>query len=92
MPVNMARMNPDLPYEDENFVEEHKLPVQSRDGDNDYWMFILRHKASENVFRTVAKDRVELAAKIEVGDYEDADRRNTGFDERNPEDEDATDE
>jgi hypothetical protein len=80
-------------FEDANFVEEHRLPhVNPLTGEDD-WMFIFRHKASQNVFRTAAKDRDELAAKINTGDYEDADRRNSGFEERNPDpDGDATDE
>lgn len=92
-PYGVSVLNPNIPYEDDNFVEEHRLPHVNRSTGDDDWMFIFRHKASENVFRTPAKDRHELAAKIDVGDYEDADRRNTGFSERNlGGDEDQTDE
>ena len=83
----------DRRYVDDNFVEEHQLQHVNQSTGKDDWMFIFRHKGSQNVFRTVAKDRDELAAKIHAGNYEDADRRNTGFEERNPDpDEDATDE
>jgi hypothetical protein len=75
-------------YEDKDFVEEHQLPAASQDGVNEYFVFIFRHKASQNVFQAIARDRDELAAKILVGDYKDADRRNT----RDPGDEETEDE
>lgn len=69
-------MNPDLPYEDETFVELQKLPAVSAGGATDSFCFIIQHKGSETVFKATARDRDELAAKIAAGQYEDVDPRN----------------
>jgi hypothetical protein len=83
-------MDPDLPYEDETFVETRKVPAVGQDGVNGNFWFIIQHKGSETVFRTLARDRDELAAKIAAGEYEDVDPRNN---QSPPDlDDDATDE
>lgn len=83
-------MNPDLPYEDDTFVELQKLQAGRAERENAYFSFIIQHKGSATVFKATARDRVELAAKIASGDYEDVDPRN----DQSPAnlDEDATDE
>ena len=83
-------MTPDLPYEDETFVELQKLPAVSTDNENDQFCFVIQHKGSEVIYQVIATDRDELAAKIATGQYEDIDPRN----DATPADldEDATDE
>lgn len=83
-------MNRDQPYEDDSFVETQMLPAATQGGASNGFVFLIRHKGSENTFEVVAKDREELAAKIAAGDFEDVDPRN----DRTPPnlDDDATDE
>ena len=83
-------MTPDVPYEDETFVELQKLPAITRDNENDHFCFVIQHKGSEVIYKVIARDRDGLAAKIAAGEFEDIDPRN---DETPPDlDEDATDE
>lgn len=83
-------MNRDLPYEDDSFVEKSMLPAATHNGVSGYFAFLIQHKASDNVFQVLARDRDELAAKIAAGEYDDVDPRN----DRSPDnlDADATDE
>jgi hypothetical protein len=83
-------MTPDLPYEDETFVELQKLPAITRDNEKVHFCFVIQHKGSEVIYKVIARDREELAAKIAAGEFEDIDPRN---DETPADlDEDATDE
>ena len=83
-------MTPDLPYEDETFVELQKLPAVTTDNENNQFCFVIQHKGSEVIYKVIAADRDELAAKIATGQYHDIDPRN---DETPADiDEDATDE
>jgi len=83
-------MTPDLPYEDETFVELQKLPAVTKNNERDHFCFVIQHKGSEVIYRVIAKDRTELAAKIVAGAFDDIDPRN---DETPPDlDADATDE
>lgn len=83
-------MNRDLPYEDDSFVERQKLPAITKDDESEHFCFVIQHKGSEVIYRVIAKDRDELAAKIAAGEFEDIDPRN----DETPADlnEDATDE
>jgi hypothetical protein len=84
------KVKPELPYEDATFVELQKLPAVTKDSAADHFCFVIRHKGSDVIYRVLAKDRDELAAKIATGQFEDIDPRNdetpAGLDE------DATDE
>ena len=83
-------MPPDLPYEDDSFVELQRLPAITRDNETDHSCFVIQHKGSEVIYKVIAKDRDELAARIAAGQFEDIDPRN---DDTPPDlDEDATDE
>jgi len=83
-------MTPDLPYEDESFVELQKLPAVTRDNEHAHFCFVMQHKGSEVIYQVIARDRDELAAKIATGEFADIDPRN---DQTPPDlDEDATDE
>ena len=83
-------MTPDLPYEDETFVELQKLPAVTKDNENAHFCFVIQHKGSEVIYKVIARDRDELAAKIGAGEFEDIDPRN---DVTPPDlDNDATDE
>ena len=83
-------MTPDLPYEDETFVELQKLPAVTKDNENPHFCFVIQHKGSEVIYKVIAQDRDDLAAKIAAGYFEDIDPRN---DETPPHlDEDAPDE
>jgi hypothetical protein len=83
-------MTPDLPFEDETFVELQKLPAVTRDNENNRFCFVIQHKGSQVIYKVIATDRDELAAKIATGQYQDIDPRN---DETPADlDEDATDE
>ncbi len=83
-------MMPDPPYEDESFVELQKIPAVTRDSEHDHFCFVIQHKGSEVIYKVIAQDRDELAAKIAAGEFEDIDPRN---DETPADlDEDATDE
>ena len=83
-------MTPDLRYEDESFVELQRLPAVTKDNENEYFCFVIQHKGSEVIYRVIAQDRSELAAKIAAGEFDDIDPRN---DETPPDlDADATDE
>ena len=83
-------MTSELPYEDETFVELQKLPAVTRDTENAHFCFVIQHKGSEVIYKVIAQDRDELAAKIAAGAFEDIDPRN----DQTPADldEDATDE
>ena len=82
-------MTRDQPYEDDSFIEIQMLP-SAQGGELNGFIFLIRHKGSENTFEVIAKDRDELAARIAAGHFEDVDPRN----DRSPAnlDEDATDE
>jgi hypothetical protein len=83
-------MTPDLPYEDETFIELQNLPAVTKDNENAHFCFVIQHKGSEVIYKVIARDRDELAAKIAAGEFEDIDPRN---DETPADlDEDATDE
>lgn len=83
-------MTPELPYEDETFAELQRLPAVTKDTEHDYFCFVIQHKGSEVIYKVIAQDRTELAAKIAAGRFEDIDPRN---DETPADlDEDATDE
>ena len=83
-------MTPDLPYEDESFVELQRLPAVTRDNAKEHFCFVIQHKGSEVIYRVIAQDRSELAVKIAAGEFDDIDPRN---DETPPDlDADATDE
>jgi hypothetical protein len=56
----------DPPYEDDNYVEDNKLPTLNPDE----FRFGIRHKKSRNLFWVSAKDRQELADTVDVGDWE----------------------
>ena len=83
-------MDPNLPYEDESFVERQKLPAITKDHDHERFCFVIQHKGSEVIYKVIAKDRDELAARIAAGQFQDIDPRN----DETPADlnEDATDE
>jgi hypothetical protein len=83
-------MTPDMPYEDETFVELQKIPAVTKNTDGDRFCFVIQHKGSEVIYEVIAKDREELAVKIAAGQYADIDPRN----DKTPAhlDEDATDE
>ena len=83
-------MTPDLPYEDETFLELQNLRAVSNDNEKDHFCFVIRHKGSEVIYKVMARDRHELAAKIAAGQFQDIDPRN----DETPADlgEDATDE
>ena len=83
-------MTPDPPYEDESFVELQKLPGVANDNEAEHFCFVIRHKGSEVIYKVIAKNRDELAAKIAAGEFEDVDPRND--DTPANLDEDATDE
>jgi hypothetical protein len=59
-------MADDQPYDDGDYAEEQRLPTI----DPEQFYFLIRHKASRNMFRVLAKDRIELADKVSVGDWE----------------------
>ena len=40
-------MTPDLPYEDDSFVELQKLPAVTTDNANNQFCFVIQHKGSE---------------------------------------------
>ena len=83
-------MTRELPYEDETFVELQRLPAVTKDAEKAQFCFVIQHKGSEVIYKVIARDRDELAAKIVAGDFEDIDPRN---DETPADlDEDATDE
>jgi hypothetical protein len=83
-------MTADLPFEDETFVELQKLPAVTRDNENNQFCFVIKHKGSDVIYKVMATDRDQLAAKIAAGQYHDIDPRN---DETPADlDEDATDE
>jgi len=83
-------MLPDLPYEDDTFVELQKIPAVTRDNENARFCFVIQHKGSEVIYKVMAQDRDELAAKIAAGEFVDIDPRN----DETPAhlDDDATDE
>ena len=69
-------MTPDLPYEDDTFVELQKTPAVTTNNDKDQFCFVIQHKGSEVIYQVIATDRDDLAAKIAAGQYHDIDPRN----------------
>ena len=83
-------MTLDPPYEDDSFVELQKIPRVNTHNETEHFSFVIQHKGSDVIYKVIAKDRDELAAKIAAGEFQDVDPRN---DETPADlDEDATDE
>ena len=70
-------MNADSPYEDDDFVEDYKLPTLVPDE----FKFGIRHNRSRNLFWVTAKNQQELAEKINVADWQPDPRNEPPVDE-----------
>ena len=70
-------MLPGTPYEDDNFVELPELTMPSAAADY-YYIYLLR-KTHGDTFRVLAKDREQLAMKVQKGDW-DIDPRHARYD------------
>jgi hypothetical protein len=78
-------MLPGEPYEDETFVELPELTQPSSAAE--YYYVYLQRKIQGDTFRVLAKDREQLAMKVQRGDW-DIDPRYARYD---PDDEDYED-